>query len=209
VSTSCDSSALVVDDQVWPLPHEGGSPARPASCIVRAMSNFALEGDDHPEAAGKHLDDATALWSATRYDGAGYLTGYVLECCFKTLLILHEVATSARLSPRSLAGGLAAGGPAVQTGVRQGMRAARRLKHDLDGLSREALRLAALPGATTAAYVPSIAGASIYAAGWTESLRYQKPGCVGQVMSRQWLMEARRVYQSTVAQMRRDGVLFG
>lgn len=43
-------------------------------------------GDDYPEAARKHLDDAQALLDAARYDGAGYHAGYVVECALKTLL---------------------------------------------------------------------------------------------------------------------------
>ncbi len=43
-------------------------------------------GDDYPDAAGKHLADASALAAAQRYDGAGYLAGYVVECALKTLL---------------------------------------------------------------------------------------------------------------------------
>lgn len=52
-----------------------------------AMSRLALpNGDDHPEAAGKHLDDASVLLMATRYDGTAYLSGYVVECCLKSLI---------------------------------------------------------------------------------------------------------------------------
>ena len=43
-------------------------------------------GDDYPEAAGKHLQDAVALLLAGRPDGSGYLAGYVVECALKTLL---------------------------------------------------------------------------------------------------------------------------
>lgn len=42
--------------------------------------------DDFPDAAEKHLADAQALADAERYDGAGYLAGYVVECALKTLL---------------------------------------------------------------------------------------------------------------------------
>jgi len=43
-------------------------------------------GDDYPDAAAKHLADAKALTVAHRYDGAGYLAGYVVECALKSLL---------------------------------------------------------------------------------------------------------------------------
>jgi hypothetical protein len=54
------------------------------------MSKLRLSnGDDHPEAARKLLDDASALRASNRFDGASYLTGYVVECSLKTL-IQHE-----------------------------------------------------------------------------------------------------------------------
>jgi hypothetical protein len=43
-------------------------------------------GDDHPDAASKHLADARALLMAGRFDGAAYLSGYVVECALKSLL---------------------------------------------------------------------------------------------------------------------------
>lgn len=48
-------------------------------------------GDDHPEAARKHVDDATVLRDGSRADGSAYLAGYVVECCLKALL-QHEGA---------------------------------------------------------------------------------------------------------------------
>jgi hypothetical protein len=44
-------------------------------------------GDDHPEAARKHLLDANALLASGRADGAAYLSGYVAECALKTLFV--------------------------------------------------------------------------------------------------------------------------
>jgi HEPN domain-containing protein len=43
-------------------------------------------GDDHPEAAQKHLNDASVLNGSGRADGASYLAGYVVECSLKALL---------------------------------------------------------------------------------------------------------------------------
>lgn len=42
-------------------------------------------GDDHPEAAHKHLLDAQTLLDHQRADGAAYLSGYVVECALKSL----------------------------------------------------------------------------------------------------------------------------
>ena len=46
-------------------------------------------GDDHPEAAQKHLLDAGVLLAQQRPDGAGYLSGYVVECALKSLYVLE------------------------------------------------------------------------------------------------------------------------
>lgn len=52
------------------------------------MSRLRLpNGDDHPEAARKHLLDANALLASQRADGAAYLSGYVAECALKTLFV--------------------------------------------------------------------------------------------------------------------------
>ena len=42
--------------------------------------------DDYPQAARKHLLDAMALEAAERFDGAAYLSGYVVECAAKALI---------------------------------------------------------------------------------------------------------------------------
>jgi len=46
-------------------------------------------GDDHPDAAHKHLLDAEVLLAQQRPDGAAYLSGYVVECALKSLLVLE------------------------------------------------------------------------------------------------------------------------
>ncbi len=54
------------------------------------MSKLALpNGDDHPEAAKKHLSDAEALAKAGRPDGTAYLSGYVVECSLKSVVLLQ------------------------------------------------------------------------------------------------------------------------
>src|SRR4051812_31003088 len=47
------------------------------------------QGDDHPDAAGKHLQDAKVLLIAGRADGAAYLSGYVVECSLKSLWLFE------------------------------------------------------------------------------------------------------------------------
>lgn len=46
-------------------------------------------GDDHPEAARRHLLDAGALLAQQRSDGAAYLSGYVVECSLKSVHVLE------------------------------------------------------------------------------------------------------------------------
>src|SRR5450759_3389212 len=80
----------------------------------RSMSTKRqVSGEDYPDAAIKHCDDARSLLSASRPDGAAYLAGYAVECTLKTLVQVEERST--RL-------------------VRD---------HNLTALSTEALRLAA------------------------------------------------------------------
>jgi len=159
------------------------------SKIRLAASGRFGDADDHPEAAGKHLDDALALRRAGRWDGAAYLAGYVVECALKCLVILEHN---------------------VNVGLDQAGAQARRLGHDLNALSQEALRLAALPGARTARYVPRMTpDHSIYDAGrgWRETLRYREPGAVAPAVADVWIAEAQAVFESTVVPMRIDGVV--
>lgn len=143
------------------------------------MSNVAQpNGDDHPEAAGKHLVDSRTLVNAGRADGAAYLAGYVVECCLKTL-VLVEAGTIAK-------------------------------KHGLNGLTSEALRLAALPGSKTARYVPKqTPGHAIYdrASGWAPDLRYRPAGHLAHAAAVTWIAEAELVYDSTIVPMKLDGVI--
>ncbi len=149
---------------------------------MRAVSNLAWGGDDHPEAAGKHLDDASALAAAQRFDGCAYLAGYVAECSLKTVVIVAHVGAQ---------------------GVAGGSAAARGPRHNLNTLTRDALRLAALPNAATAPYaLPATPGV----VGWSPEMRYAAPA-VAEHTARQWLAEAQSLYQATVVRMRLDGLI--
>ena len=54
-------------------------------------------GDDHPEAAQKHLLDSAALLLQERPDGAAYLSGYVVECALKSLYLSVQLVIPAKL----------------------------------------------------------------------------------------------------------------
>lgn len=143
------------------------------------MSRWAQpNGDDHPEAAGKHLDDATILERTGRPDGAAYLAGYIVECCLKTLI-------------------------QVETGVGQRGHDLLSLATDLSRLA--AVAGARTARYATAPEVQRLRARAISA--WTPDLRYRAPGGVPPGDAAKWLAEARAVYESTVGQLRLDGTL--
>ena len=139
------------------------------------MSNLKLPNhDDYPDAAGKHLADATVLEQQGRADGAGYLSGYVVECALKTLLLVEQHPGWG---------------------------------HSLSALSKEALRLGALPGAHTARYQSGVPTAAAVAAGWSETLRYRSEREVSPSDASAWLAEAKAMYEAVIVAMKLDGVL--
>jgi len=143
------------------------------------LSKFKCpDGDDHPDAAGKHLLDALTLRKNGRFDGAAYLSGYVVECSLKTLIIFQ---------------------------TRKAIRG-----HKLNDLSKRALELAKLPTSKTARFNKVISGKLSIGdpvTGWKETLRYHASGSISSVEANAWVDEAVAVYQSTVAQMKLDGIL--
>jgi HEPN domain-containing protein len=143
------------------------------------LSKFRCpEGDDHPDAAGKHLLDAMTLEKNGRFDGAAYLSGYVVECSLKTLIILQ--------TKKPIRG------------------------HKLNELSNRVLELAKLPTSKTARYnkvISSKLSISDPVNGWKETMRYRASGSLSPADAEVWVNEAVTVYQSTVAQMKLDGIL--
>jgi hypothetical protein len=144
------------------------------------LSRFRCpDGDDHPDAAGKHLSDALTLWDNGRFDGAAYLSGYVVECSLKTLIILQTRRAAIRghklneLSERAL---------------------------DLARLpnSRTARYNRVISGDLSIRDPVN---------GWKETLRYHASGSISPDEANVWVNEAVAVYQSTVAHMKLDGVL--
>jgi hypothetical protein len=134
--------------------------------------------DNYPEAAGKHAEDCQVLLSASRFDGAGYLAGYAVECVLKTLIQAEGAF------PRPL-------------------------RHHLDRLSQEAIRLAGLPSQRTMKYVthPSVTTLTYgMPTGWEEKLRYEAPGIVSEATANAWVGEAQRLYREVIVAMKLDGV---
>jgi hypothetical protein len=144
----------------------------------------ATNGDDHPEAAHKHLLDAQALLSQQRADGAAYLSGYVVECALKSLW-LHETGVPPGSSM-----------PWGQQG------------HNLNYLAAQVNAVATVAGAKTARYykqaTSSVSSSAI--AAWRPEMRYRAAAMTyGDAGA--WYQIADDVFQETVAQMRLDGVL--
>jgi hypothetical protein len=48
--------------------------------------------DDFPAAAGKHVTDSKVLLASGRWDGAGYLAGYGVECVVKVIIQVEGAA---------------------------------------------------------------------------------------------------------------------
>ena len=135
-------------------------------------------GDDHPEAAGKHLQDALTLKDHRRFDGAAYLSGYVVECSLKTLIILQtkKPISSHKLEDLSKRALELAGQPTSKTArYSKGIKSKLAIRDPVNG--------------------------------WKETMRYHAPGSLSPVEAEAWVNEAVEVYRSTVAKMMLDGVL--
>lgn len=126
-------------------------------------------GDDYPEAAGKHLEDATNLLAAARADGAAYLAGYVVECALKTLI-------------------------QVQTGQGTYYHGLAKLSNRLGAIAAQAGPQTQRYYAAASALLN---GASILA--WNPEMRYRAVGHVTSTTAGSWLQEARAVYRGSSA----------
>lgn len=149
------------------------------------MSTLAqANGDDHPEAAQKHLRDAQVLLAQERADGAAYLSGYVVECALKSLW-LHEK-------------GVPPGNP--MPWGRQG--------HNLNSLSAEVAAFASVAGARTARYFKTATTGVPHGAiaTWTPEMRY-RPATMALGDARAWYAVADAVFHETIVQMQLDGML--
>ncbi|MEI8373242.1 MAG: HEPN domain-containing protein [Planctomycetota bacterium] len=135
------------------------------------------KGDDYPDAAEKHLADADLLFHAGRFDGAGYLTGYVVECVLKTYILVEGTKPWGHdlneLSLKSLS--LAA----IPSG-----------------------RTAKYPLKVTAGH--SIYDKQT---GWCETIRYRAPAVVPPQQAMEWLAEAHAIYAPAIQQMKLDGLV--
>lgn len=137
-------------------------------------------GEDYPEAALKHCDDARHLILGNRADGAAYLAGYAVECALKTLVQVEKKST--RLIN----------------------------DHNLNNLSAQALGLAAQPTNITAKYLTNTSTLTTLRydnppAGWKEYLRYFPVGTIPALTAEQWVAEAERLYIEIIGELKKDG----
>lgn len=136
-----------------------------------------IVADNYPEAVRKHVLDSEALLSVNRYDGAGYLAGYAVECTLKTLIW-------------------------VETGGRGGGHDLNNLsKRALQLHSLPAQRTASY---VKGSIITSLLYGST---GWRETLRYEAEGTVPETDSKAWVSEARRLHDDIIVPMKLDGVI--
>lgn len=148
------------------------------------MSQLSIGTDDFPLAAGKHLGDAQALAVAARPDGCAYLSGYVVECCLKSLWLL-QTGVPARLPPKWSSSG-----------------------HALKELHEWVTTMSSVAGSRVARYLgPAFAAlpTSPMIASWEPGLRYQAQGTVTPSQAEQWLADATSLFDEVVGEMHLDG----
>jgi hypothetical protein len=153
------------------------------------MSKLRVMDDDHADAAGKHLGDASTLLDARRHDGAGYLSGYVLECAIKSV-ILHDKS----FDP--------SGRHHDATKLRSWYQTLSRKPygHDLRALAAVTI------GPEGAPYLPDLPPkAAVF--GWRETLRYAPTGAVTEAQGRSYHEWAGLAYAQSILAMRANGVI--
>ena len=153
------------------------------------MSKLRVRDDDHPEAAGKHLHDASVLLDVFRYDSAAYLSGYVVECALKAVL-LHDKSFDPATRTHD---------PATLADFHRSL-ARRPYGHDL-------LTLASVTvSPQNAKYLIDLPpGSSIFE--WRETLRYAGVGFISEPKARAFCEWAELLYSHSIVTMRQDGVL--
>jgi hypothetical protein len=133
--------------------------------------------DNYPEAAWKHVIDSEALLNVKRYDGAGYLAGYAVECTLKTLI---QVENTRRVRVHDL--------------------------NYLSSEVLRLLSLPAQRTARYVTN-PNITSLQFGSGGWRETIRYEAGGFVSQTDSEAWVAEAKRLCDEIIIPMKLDGVI--
>lgn len=147
------------------------------------MSKLKLPtGEDFPEAARKHLEDAKALYIYNRFDGAGYLIGYCYECILKTFLELHSktpyIHDLNELSSRAI----------MLATLVKGKTAKYQTSFRFNNLKYDSSRN----------YNPS---------SWKEGLRYFPEGMHDEAKLDKWITDAENFYNLSINRMKLDGIV--
>lgn len=121
--------------------------------------------------------DSEALLTVKRYDGAGYLAGYTVECTLKTLIWVESGRDRGGHDLNNLTS------QALQLLSLPGQRTASYVKHH------------------------NITSLSYGSAGWRPSLRYEAEGTVLKAVSEAWVSEGRRLHDEIIIPMKLDGVI--
>jgi hypothetical protein len=76
---------------------------RPVGSVIRDGEHVIvfplISGEDYPSAALRFYADAKSLYRRRRFENAAYLSGYVVECSLKTLIVLSGGLSRDHLSP--------------------------------------------------------------------------------------------------------------
>ena len=144
------------------------------------MSKLQHNGDDHPEAARKHLEDASVLLAGGRADGAAYLSGYIVECALKSIILL---ATANAIKGHNL-----------KELRLTALTASSVLWHTHAGVARY------ITNAVTELDFSEISR------GWKPARRYQAPNMTTS-QANAWFTEAQDLYVATIHQMVLDGII--
>ena len=80
-------------------------------------------------------------------------------------------------------------------------------EHDLNILSNDALRLAALPSTKTAKYAAALFHPIrlLGLGGWTVNIRYKAEGSISSITATEWLQDAQNLYNHSIVPMKLDG----
>ena len=139
------------------------------------MSRLQSNGDDYPEAAGKHLHDASVLMDGARHDGTAYLAGYVVECALKTLIQMQTERFHRSHDLQGLDSTLGTIAALADRPTKQMYASARKI----------------------------LRGADILA--WNPEMRYQAADVTDSSTAGTWLREATNIYSRIIGEMKMDG----
>lgn len=169
------------------------------------MTSLALKNhDDYPGAAKKHLDDAHALIAAKRFDGAGYLTGYAVECALRTVVLVGAFARRGPIRSDRLAVELKKPDAHKYVKVAAEIARATARDHDLVELGKVAASYTDDLSSQSARYAPSIDTTKPPFGAWTFHLRYRADGAVPEADAVAWLAAADVLYVETIGAMSRN-----